>query len=108
MIAFAVLLLTVFHPGYCFPRLGATIGRSKYSEKREESASSEEGRAWKDGIIFFFRCKSWMHTGVWFSRIELDGGLSIGAQFELRVECLSAEKVYRLFRYMWWMRWHDK
>lgn len=45
MIAFAVLLLTVFHPGYCFPRLGATTGRSKYSEKREESASSEEGRA---------------------------------------------------------------
>jgi hypothetical protein len=41
MIAFAVLLLTVFHPGYCFPRLGATIGGSKYNEKREESASSE-------------------------------------------------------------------
>jgi hypothetical protein len=29
MIAFAVLLLTVFHPGYCFPRLGATIGGMK-------------------------------------------------------------------------------
>lgn len=45
MIAFAVLLLTVFHPGYCFPRLGSTIGPMKNTEKRGESASSEERMA---------------------------------------------------------------
>ena len=42
MITVAVLMLTVFHPGYCFPRLGGTIGRSKYDEKREGEEEEEQ------------------------------------------------------------------
>jgi hypothetical protein len=33
MIVISVLVLTVFHPGYCFPALGNTIGNNKVSRK---------------------------------------------------------------------------
>jgi hypothetical protein len=36
MIVIAVLFLTVFHPGYCFPALGSTFSKSKQA-KREKS-----------------------------------------------------------------------
>ncbi|KAF1997308.1 RTA1-domain-containing protein [Amniculicola lignicola CBS 123094] len=37
MIVLSVLFLTVFHPGYCFPALGSTIGK----QKREKSLGSD-------------------------------------------------------------------
>lgn len=36
MIVISVLVLTVFHPGYCFPALGNTIGK-KNRTPREKS-----------------------------------------------------------------------
>jgi hypothetical protein len=37
MIVIAVGVLTVFHPGYCFPALGSTIGKNKRTKSVEES-----------------------------------------------------------------------
>lgn len=41
MIVIAVLVLTVFHPGYCFPALGSTIGKKKKA-KREKSLEGSD------------------------------------------------------------------
>jgi hypothetical protein len=37
MIVISVGVLTVFHPGYCFPALGNTIGKNKKKAQREKS-----------------------------------------------------------------------
>jgi hypothetical protein len=42
MIVIAVAVLTVFHPGYCFPALGSTIGkRNKINKKNMEDSDVE-------------------------------------------------------------------
>jgi hypothetical protein len=40
MIVIAVLVLTVFHPGFCFPALGNTIGKGKKSKSGAKGAGS--------------------------------------------------------------------
>jgi hypothetical protein len=42
MIVIAVLVLTIFHPGFCFPALGNTIGKNKRAKIVDEKASSVE------------------------------------------------------------------
>ncbi len=41
MIVIAVLVLTVFHPGFCFPALGNTIGKNKASRRKTVDDSSD-------------------------------------------------------------------
>ena len=42
MIVISVAALTIFHPGYCFPALGNTIGKSKNKEMRGKSFDGPE------------------------------------------------------------------
>jgi hypothetical protein len=35
MIVLSVLILTVFHPGYCFPVLRSTIGKKRKMERKK-------------------------------------------------------------------------
>ncbi|KAF2463797.1 RTA1-domain-containing protein [Lindgomyces ingoldianus] len=42
MIVISVLVLTVFHPGYCFPALANTIGKKKASHQKALSEDSGE------------------------------------------------------------------
>lgn len=42
MITLSVLFLSVFHPGYCFPVLGNTIGKKKASRKSIDEESSTD------------------------------------------------------------------
>lgn len=41
MIVIAVAVLTVFHPGYCFPALGNTIGKNKKTARVKSIESSD-------------------------------------------------------------------
>jgi hypothetical protein len=41
MIVISVIFLTVFHPGYCFPALGNTIGKNKVNRKSLEDSDIE-------------------------------------------------------------------
>ena len=48
MIAIAVLAQTVFHPGFCFPALGNTIGKRKNAKASMSEAQLgrlEQGRS---------------------------------------------------------------
>jgi hypothetical protein len=42
MIVIAVAVLTLFHPGYCFPALGNTIGKSKSTHSRGKSIEDSD------------------------------------------------------------------
>jgi hypothetical protein len=39
MIVLSVLVLTVFHPGYCFPALGNTIGKNRAARGKSMDTS---------------------------------------------------------------------
>jgi hypothetical protein len=41
MIVISVLVLTVFHPGYCFPALGSTIGKNKKPKRGKSLEDSD-------------------------------------------------------------------
>jgi len=42
MIVMSVLVLTVFHPGYCFPALGNTIGKNRASRGKSMDTTSSD------------------------------------------------------------------
>ncbi|KAH6865444.1 RTA1 like protein-domain-containing protein [Alternaria rosae] len=42
MIVMSVLVLTVFHPGYCFPALGGTIGKNRVSRGKSMDTTSSD------------------------------------------------------------------
>lgn len=44
MIVIAVLVLTIFHPGYCFPALGSTFSKSKQAKKEKSLGSVSSDR----------------------------------------------------------------
>jgi hypothetical protein len=41
MIVMSVLVLTVFHPGLCFPALGNTIGKNRAGREKSMDATSD-------------------------------------------------------------------
>jgi hypothetical protein len=41
MIVLSVLVLTVFHPGYCFPALGSTIGKKRADRNKSTDTTPD-------------------------------------------------------------------